>query len=350
MLENTLTFLAEKGFAKFDKKEKFYLLSTILAIAEAGQDEKKAIYSKIKGYKKNKQFHYVYILEGVKSKIERGMPFAEALHTSGILTDREFHILKTSKNGLASGIEKIIEHNENSSKFFAGLLLAIVPPGLILILLLASQPAVYEVLTNMTKPIVEAGGTPPPINPYLRDRTYYGVITAIYLLITSSIVIFFILAKKYRPRQYWKLFPIIEEEYVLDILKSIKSVSEGGGINLADTAKALAMGEKDPIKKDFFEEIKKRTSVGKEKLSEVFASFGANYNTITLLEIGEESNDFGKGLDMSIRDLEKKYSRDIKIFLKAAFWIGQFSMIGIAIKPIIDIMLLMSISQLNFEV
>ena len=333
----------------FPKKEKYYMLNYIKAISNSGQDEKLAINNKIIEYKKRKKPLLLYIMKVVKEEIDKGKPFAKALLLGKVLNEREFHILMSSKGGLAAGIEKIIETNKKSSKSFAGFALLLIPPSIMITTLYVTHDMVKNVLVSMVQPIVSAGGTPPPLPAYLEDPSIYLYVNIVFYSLIALFVTFMFILKNKFPEKYLRVIPIIEEEYVLDILKSIKSVSDGGGINLANTAKALSNGETNKIKKAIFEEIIERTSYGKEKISEIFEKYGANYNTISSLKIGEDSNNISIGLNIALEDLENRYKRDIGIFLKVGLWGGQLSMITIAGKPLIDIMLIMSVNQMNFK-
>jgi type II secretory pathway component PulF len=354
VIEKILDFLETKNI-KYPKKDKFNLLSTIKAMAKKNGQEIKAIENKLISFKKRGRLEdklKIRKLNNVKKAIERGRPFSEALFNAGIITPREYHILKTTKgDNISSGIEKILETQTNSSKVVGGFVLMLAPPGVILVALLWTQPLVFQILNDMLSPIVSAGGTPPPIKPYLSDRTYYIFLNFIYFLIIGVAMSAYILGKKIFPKKFFKYAPpIIQQELVLNILKSIKTVSEGGGINLSNTAKALVNGEEDNIKKQIFQKIVERTSRGKQHLSDVLEEFNVDYDVIGNIKVGEESNDLGEGLDIAIDDLETKYNRNISLFLKTSMWIGQLSMIFIAMKPMIDIMLLMSIGQLDFKV
>lgn len=343
--------LGEKlNILKFPKKEKFYVLSYIRAIANAGIDEKKGILNKYNEYVLRKQGYLTFKMEKAKRAIESGKKIAIAMEDAGIINQRELHILLTSKGGLVAGIDKILEVSRRSNKSKVALMLLLIPPTIITVALLVFHDSVKQIIVNMMKPLVSAGATPPPIPSYLNDPTLY--INGNIAWFTLMIVFFGGMAflKKYKPYRFMKVIPIIEEEYTIDILKSLQSVMEGGGINLSNAAKALANGETDSIRKGIFERIVARTGAGKEKLSDVFDEFGVNYNTISSIKIGEDSNDLSIGLNIALEDIEVRYNRDIKIFIQFGLWGGQLAMLGIALKPMIDIMMLMSVSQLNFSV
>jgi len=339
-----------KKIIKFPNNEKFYLLNYIKAISNSGQDEKVSIKNKIYEYKKRKKYFLAFILEDVKSKIDIGLRFAVALKSAGVINDREYHILITSKNGLAAGIEKIIETSQKSHKSKVAFMLLIFPPSIILLALLFSHDMVKGVLENMLQPIKSAGGTPPPIKEYLIDPTTYIYINSVYFSTIILFIVGYFIVKKYYPKQFLKMIPIVEEEYTLDILKSLKTVMSGGGINISNAAKALANGEPDNIKKLLFEAVVESTSKGKKELSSVFEEFNISYNTVSAIKIGEDSNNIDIGLNIAVSELEERYNRDINLFLKICMWGGQLAMIGIAGKPMIDIMLLMSVGQLNFQI
>lgn len=354
MVENSFypayLFLKKNKLFKFPKREKFYLLNYIKAISNSGKDEKLAIKNKIEEYKKRKKYFLMFALLEVKSEIDKGKKFAIALKNGQILSEREYHILVNSKGGIAQGIEKIIETNQKSSKSIAAFMLLVIPPSIMILALLFSHDAVKNVLENMLKPIKDAGGTPPPIADYLLDPTMYIIFNVAFFSILFGGITFMVFMKKYFPNRYLGIIPIIEEEYTLDLLKSLKTVMAGGGINMSNAAKALGNGEPNNVKRLILEKIVERTASGKEKISEVFEEFNVNYNTVSSLKIGEDSNNIQIGLNIAIDDLNTRYEKDIGLALKIGMWGGQLSMIGIAGKPLIDIMLLMSIGQLNFKV
>lgn len=349
-MDKILEILDKLGMLKYPAKEKFRLLNKIKAISKSGQDEKKAIFNKIEEYKKAKKYNLAYILQKVKNETDNGKRLVDALYVAKLINPGEYYVLTNVKGGIAEGIDKIIENNEKSSKSTIGFILALLPPALILIALLASHGTVKEVLDNMMQPIVAAGATPPPMPDYLIDNTNYIIFNVAFFSIVIGGFIFIKVVKNFYPTKYLSIFPIIQEEYILDLLKSIKNVSNGGGLNISNTAKALSMGQTNNIKKMILDDIVVATSNGKIEISKVLEKYSVNYSICSNIEIGEESGNINNGLDIAISELELEYARDINIFLKASMWIGQLSMIGIAMKPMIDIMLLVSVGPLNFQV
>lgn len=349
-MESILEFLDKYGLLKFPRKEKFRVLNKIKAIANSGQDEKKAIYNKVIEYRKSKKFILAHILAKVEYNIkERGKNLIEALKISGLINAGEYYILTNVKGGIGEGIDKIIENSVKSSKSIAGVLLALVPPAGILILLLSTHGTVADILNTMMDPISSAGATPPPLPEYLIDNTNYILGNVVFFGLLIFGFAFFQYIKKYHPTKYLSLFPIMEDEYVLDLLKSIKNVSHGGGLNISDTAKALSMGQNNSIKKLILDEIVVATENGKIQISKIFEKYSISYSVCSNIEIGEESGDINDGFKIAIAELEAEYERNIVIYLKTAMWVGQLLMIGIAMKPIVDIMLLVSVGPLNFQ-
>lgn len=352
--EKFFPLLEKLQIVKFTPKEKYYFLSYIMAISNAGQDERKAVQNKIYEYEKTGKSYLLYKMKLVKAEIDKGRRFSQALFNAGLINEREFHILTTSKGGMAAGIEKIIESSKRTGKSKIALTLLLTPPSIMIVMLLIFHQSVKDVLVGSTSQIVSAGGKPPPLPAYLDSPNTYIAANVIYWSIIVGIGLFIYFVKKNTPSMYLKtvgkVIPVIEEEYTLDILKSLQNVMSGGGINLSNAAKALANGESDNVRKKIFDTIVARTSIGKEKISDVFEEFGINYNTISALKIGEESTNIQIGIDIALEDIEKRYTRDIKIFTQIGLWGGQLSMLGIAGKPMIDIMLLMSVGQLNFQV
>lgn len=341
--------LDELGLLKFPEAEKFRLLNKIKAIANSGQEEKKAISNKIIEYDKRKKYHLSYILKKIKVETDNGKKLVEALYQVKIINAGEYYILKNTKGSIALGIDKIIESHNKSSKSKVGFLLMLLPPAIILLALLFSHDQVKDVLNNMMAPIVAAGAKPPEMPNYLIDKTNYIIYNVLFFGLIIGIFATIKITKKYYPKKYLSIFPIIQEEYMLDLLKSIQNVSKGGGMNISNTAKALSMGQDDNVKKMILDEIVEKTANGQVFISPILDEYSVNYSICSNIAIGEDSGDINKGLLIAITELELEYERDIKLFLKAGMWIGQLSMIGIAMKPMIDIMLLVSVGPLNFS-
>lgn len=335
---------------RLSKKEKFYFLNLIRAIALAGQDEKRAIESKLEEYRRKQYIPGILIMEKVLRDMGKGKTLVDTLYKYGILTEREYHILKNSRDGLANGIERILEAQKRNQKSKSAFLLMFAPPGLMLLTLYFSQPQVYAIIDKMLEPIRSAGATPPPIPAYMKDPTIYLMGNILYFGALAALFVIVFIVKKYYPKKYLSMFPIVEEEYTYDIIRSLKTVMEGGGLNLTNAAKALSLGEKDNIRKSLFNDIYESIMRGKVKMYEVLEEYSVNYNTVSAVRIGEEAKDLNLGLMIALEDIQKRYERDIAIFMKVAMWSGQLGMLGVAIKPMIDILLIMSVGQLNFKI
>ncbi len=341
--------LDKLNFLKFSESEKFRLLNKIKAISNSGQEEKKAIINKITEFEKRKKYNLVYILNKVKNEIDNGKKIVDALYECKIINAGEYYILKNTKGSIAIGIDKIIEIHSKSSKSLMAFILMLLPPAIMLVALLASHGEVKEVLDNMMKPIISAGATPPEMPHYLVDNTNYIIFNVAFFgfLILSAISLYVI--KNYFPKKYLTIFPIIQQEYMLDLLKAIQNVSKGGGMNISNTAKALAMGQSNNVKKLILEEIVDETQNGRIYISHILDAYGVNYSVCSNISIGEDAGNINNGLLIAISELESEYNRNIKLFLKSGMWIGQISMILIAMKPMIDIMILVSVGPLNFK-
>lgn len=337
------------GKVKISNKERNNLLSYIKAIDKSGKDPNKAITNKIEEYTMRKKHKLKAQMEGVLDYTSRGGRLVEALYENNIINQQELYVLLNAKDGLASGIEKIIENSKNSGRFKFGIMMFLGPILAIAGALLAFHDPVKGIVIGVTEPMRSAGATPPPIPEYLVDPYMYIVTNiAIWTVLIGSIIFIQILKKK-KPALYLKTIPILEEEFTLDVLKSLKTLMEGGGINLSDAANALTKGSTDPIKHDLYQSIVTRTKNGKQKLSDALSEFGINYNTISALKIGEDGNDIAAGIDIALEDLESRYKRDIGIYLRLCFWGGQLGMMFVAMKPMVDILMLMSVGQMNFE-
>lgn len=337
------------GKVTIGTRERNNLLSYIKAIDKSGKDPNQAISNKIEEFTIRKKHTLRKQMEGVQDFTSRGGRLVEALYANNIINQQELYILLNAKDGLANGIEKIIENSKNSGRFKLGLIMFLGPIVAIAAALLAFHAPVKDIVIGVTEPMRSAGATPPPIPEYLIDPHMYIIVNiGIWLTIFGSVTIMMFL-RKTKPAIYLKTIPILEEEFTLDILKSLKTLMEGGGMNLSNAANALTKGASDPIKHALYQSIVDRTKNGQQKLSDALAEFGINYNTISALRIGEDGNDISAGINIALDDLEERYKRDIGIYLRLAFWGGQIGMMLIAMKPMVDILMLMSVGQMNFE-
>lgn len=338
-----------KNKISLPKAERINLLSYIRAIDKSGKDPNIAITNKIEEYTKRKKRKLKKICIKVKDVTSSGGRLIDGLKDAGIINQKERYILENSKDGLAAGIDKIISQSKNSGKIMLGIFMFLGPIVAIAAALLIFHQPVKNIVVGVTAPIRSAGATPPPIPPYLLDPHMYILLNIVLWFVIISTFFFMRFMKEYRPSEYIKSIPIIEQEYAIDILDSIKTLIASGGMNLSDAAIALNTGAEDTIKRKIYSRIIERTRLGKRNLSEVLEEFGFSYSVISALKIGEDSGDLNAGIEIALEDLTNRYKRNISIYLKASFWAGQLGMMGIALKPMVDILMLMSIGQMNFQ-
>jgi len=338
------------AFGKLPKKERDNLLLYIKAIDKSGKDPNLAIKNKIEEYTIRKKKKYKKIMERVNDVTSRGGRLIDGLEKAGIITQQEYFILLNSKDGLAAGIDKIIDKSKSSKKMLMGVVMFLGPIIAIATALLVFHPQVKDIVVGVTAPIRDAGGTPAPIPEYLLDPHAYIMLNIGLWFLIITTVIFLKFLKATRPKDYIKSFPLIEQEIMIDILSSIQTLRAGGGMNLANAAEALRKGADDSIKRKIYEKIVEQARDGKNDMSKVMSTFGVSYNTISALKIGEDSSDFDAGVNIALEDLMGRYDRNISLYLKTAFWGGQFGMMGIAMKPMVDILMLMSVGQMNFQI
>jgi len=331
------------------KAERINFLLFVKAIDKYGKDPSVAVSSKMEEYQERKKKKFLKTMENIQLSLSGGTRFVEALYENGIVSLQEYYILINSKDGLATGIDKIIVAGKKTGKIQLGLILLITPIVVLATALLVFHGAVKDIVVGVTAPIVEAGATPPPIPEYLINPKMYILLNITMWIVIIGSFIFFKLLKKSRPDLYLTTLPIVEEEFSIDILSSLKTLMSGGGMNLSLAAQALYYGSTDSIKKQLYKDIVDKTKDGSTELSKVMAKYGIRYSTLASLRLGEKSNDIVEGIDMAVEYLEEKYNRDIAMFLKIAFWGGQFGMMGIAMKPMVDILMLMSVGQMNFQ-
>ncbi len=330
-------------------KERINLLSYIRAIDKSGKNPNIAISNKIEEYKRRKKRRLRKVCERVRETTLSGEKLINGLYEAGIINKKELYILQNSKDGLAPGIDKIIDSSKESGKIMLGVFMFLGPIVALAAALLIFHEPVKKIVVGVSAPIRDAGATPAPIPAYLLDPTMYIILNIVIWLIIISVIIFMKLLKEYNPKEYIKSLPIMEQEYSIDILGSIRTLIASGGMNLSDAATALSEGSEDSIKEKVYLKIIEQTQLGKRNLSTVLEMFGFSYSTVSALQIGEDGGDLKAGIDIALEDLTARYKRNISIYLKACFWGGQLGMMGIAMKPMVDILMLMSVGQMSFE-
>jgi len=343
------THKAPPGKITISNAQRINLLSYIKAIDKSGKDVNQAIKNKLDEFVILKKKRLANQMRSIMEFTGKGGRLIEGLYECNIINKQELYILVNSKTGLADGIEKIINNSKNSGKMMLGVSMFLLPILAIAGALLLFHGQVKDIVIGVTAPMREAGATPPPIKDYLIDPTTYIIVNIGLWLIIGAVFGLMLYLKKYQPKEYLKSIPILEQEFTIDVLNSLKTMMDGGGMNLSDAAKALEIGSTDNIKKLVYGNIVSRTRRGQQRLSDALWELGVSYNTVSALKIGEDGNDIVVGINIALDDLEARYKRNVGIYLRVAFWGGQFGMMGIAIKPMVDILMLMSVGQMNFE-
>ena len=335
-----------KNLLRLSNNEKYRILNYLKNLEQVG-NLYKGISLKEEEYTKRKMKGPLSVITKIKKEMNNGQNIINAMHDSSLINDQEKEVFLKARD-FPSAIDQILDTREKKSKSIIGFLLILMPIGGILLLLLFSQESVLKILTDMSKPMIDAGATPAPIPAYMKTNTIYLLGNIVFFSIVSIFFVFLKWAKYNSPKIYFKTIPIFEEEYSLNLTKIILSMIKSG-MSFSEAIKTLQKYEKDPIFKKIFTEITEDLAQGKMNISEILENNGINYSTTSLIKMGEDSGKMIEALTSAHQEIKERYERDISIFLKSALWIGQIGMILIALKPMIDIMLLTSIGQLNFK-
>lgn len=340
-------FFHKLKFPLISSKEKTFLLMYIKETELNGSPVEESLYYKLAEFIERQKWDTAFIMNEVITIKKKGLKIDLSLFKAGILTQKEYQTLSKARS-LKDGINQIIDNKNKASKSMVGFLLLFAPPYIMITVLYFTHGLVKGVVDNMLAPIVQAGGTPPPLPNYLIDDSTY--LFFMLLLYGGGAVVMGILffLKHKNPKTYLKILPIIENEYTENILRDIQSLQDAG-ISLAESVEILLIGEKNIIKKNMYKELANNLKHGKINFTSVLRKYGVNYNTIALISMGE-NNRFKEVMKSALNNIEERYKRNINVFLKSAFWIGQIAMMGIAMKPMVDLLLLMSIGQMNFQV
>jgi hypothetical protein len=326
--------------------EKYRVLNYLRNLDKVG-NMKRGIELKQEEYTKRKKWGPLFVINKVNKHLKSGKDIVEAMFRANLINSRERQVFEKSRT-FSEATEQILDLQSKKSKSIMGFMLLLIPIGAILVLLLTTREMVNKVLTDMMKPIVAAGATPPPLPVYMESPLMYGLGNIAFFGGLLVVFLFMRYNKKHSPKVYFKTIPIFEEEYSFNIIHSLKSMLKSG-TSLSDSAKILLDGEDDNIKKKIYGEIVESTKKGVVSLADIFENNGINYSTVSLIKMGEDSGRMEEALNSAYNEIETRYNRDIKIFNTACMWGGQLGMIFISMKPMIDIMLLTSVGQLNFQ-
>lgn len=341
-----LEFLSKYFFNSKDKKLTLLLLKYT---EKSGSSLREGIENKIKESKKKKNFVLEYILSKVLFYMDiKGYKIVDAMFAAKFITQKEKSILLKSRN-FSEGIEQITYMNSRGSKLVLYHLFLFAPSYIVLVVLLATQGIVKDVLTKMVEPIAKAGGTPPPLPQYMQDPHTYLVINIGAFTILFLVLIFYYYLKNFDLPNYFKIFVLNEQENILSVLESINSLIKGG-INLTDSVKILLDDEKSVVKKQIYSDIYHNNIKGNISLNKIFDFYNVNYNTISLIQMGEKTNNIEDALQNAKDALEETYNINMLIYKKISFIGGQLLMFGILIIPMINILLYTSVQQLNFKI
>jgi len=330
------------------KSEKNFFLSYLKSGDLGGISSKELLDIKYDEYIYLKRYVMADLMQSILLEVKRGLNLPEALKNSKIISESEYLTLIKS-NSLSSGIDRITEQKESSGGAMNLILLFFVPPTIIVHLLLWSHDAVKNVLLNMTEPLREMTSKSVEIPHYLLDPTTYYVYGGIYHIIFISFIITILILRKINIKLYFKILPFRRFEYTIDIIHSIKSLKEAG-ISLADAVKISIMGETNSIKLAIYSDIQDSLRSGKSNLADILWNYNLDFTAIGFIRTGEKTKRFEELLVIADNEIKERYQSILEKFKPFAKIGGQVFMLGIAFKPMVDIMILTSIGQMDFEV
>lgn len=334
-------------YLQISSNQKKFVLLMLKYTEKGGSSLRSGVVTKIKEAKATKNFILEYILLKVLYYMDiRGLKIVESMYLARLINKKEHSILLAARN-FATGIDQITNIEKRGSALLVYNLLLLGPAYLMLVILLATHDLIKSVLEGMVKPMIDAGGHPPPLPDYMTDPTMYIYFNAIAWTFLSILLGFYYFTKHYNIPTYFKVFKLNEQELVLSVLDNIDSLLKSG-INITDSVKILMDSETHNVKKELYEQIYHAFLKGNIQLSVIFEYYNVNYQTIGLISMGEETNNIIQTLEIAKSSLEETYNTYMKAYAKISFYGGQILMGGVILKPIIDILLYTSIQQLNF--
>lgn len=330
------------------KGEKDFFLSYLKSGDLGGISSKDLLEIKKDEYLHLKRYIMADMVDKLLGEVRRGVGLAEALQAIEVITESEYLTLTKSRS-LSAGIDRITEKKKEAGGANGLLLLFFVPPIGITHLLLWTHGQVKDVLLKMTEPLREMTTKSVEIPGYLLDPTTYYIYGGLLHIILFGSIITFIVLKKINVPMYLKFLPYRRYEYTIDILHTIKSLKEAG-ISLSDSVKISIMGENDKIKLDIYKDIELSLKTGKGQLADILAKYHLDFTSIGFIRTGEKTKRFDQLLSIAEGEIKDRYERILKKLHPIAKFGGQVAMLGIAFKPMVDIMILTSIGQMDFEV
>jgi type II secretory pathway component PulF len=337
-----------KYSSKLIKRDREHFLIYLKSVAKSGSSIPDAIELQVDEYKKKKKILMVKLLEDLLFYSKKGTKLIDALYKSNLINENEYTILNKSKS-LDLGINQINDSKKTNSRSTAAYILLFAPPYIMITALLLTHGIVKDTLDSMFLGMVQSGAKAPPMAEYLSDPTAYIHWNILFWGILIVSVIFLAILKRYNTKTYFKIMFLSEKEYLIDILYSIKSLTEAG-LNMADSVEILAKGEPNFLKKKVYEELNEEFKKGKIKFSETLNEFGFNSTSCSLLRIGETTGKMKDALDNTYENLVEINDKIIEYALKTTKISGQILMMLVFGKPMIDILILMTTGMMNFEI
>jgi len=335
-------------YLKLKKNDKNFILINLKYTEKSGASLRKGIINKIREMRMKKDFLLEYLLLKVLYYMDvRGIKIVEAMKKAGLITQKEHSILTKSRS-FSDGIDQITNMEKRKSLLLVYNILLLAPMYLSLLALLFTHGLVKKTLMGMVEPMIKAGGTPPPLPHYMEDISTYIYINIFFFTILFIILGVYYYLKHFNITLYFKIFKFNEQEIMLDILYNIESLTNSG-INITDSVNILLESETNNVKKEIYKQIFIAFEKGNIQLSSIFEFYNVNYQTIGLINIGEETRNIKTTLSLAYLALREVFEKNMKIYGKIAFYFGQILMGMVILKPIIDILLYTSIQQLNFH-
>jgi len=331
------------------KNAKDDLLVYIKALHKAGFTITKAIETKLYSLKEKDPFAKQLKI-ALNEISKKGTNELEALFLAKVLDEQEKMILSEAKGNLPIAIDQIIAKNKGSKASFKIYSSIFGPPLIALVLLLSTHGLVKDIVAAVFEPMKQAGAKSDDFPEYLVNIKYYIMWNIFAFSIFFSFIGTVFYLKKFNYGKFLWMMPFARKEYAIDILYYLKT-SLSSGVTLAKATESLSKKEKNNIKRYVYSKIFNLFKTGRTKnIHQVFEDLHFDKHIVASLKLAEDSKDLIAPIEAAYEAAMEDYALKLKKWTILSKIIGQTLMMVVLFKPMVDLLLLMSIKQLNFTV
>jgi hypothetical protein len=311
------------------------------------------VYCKITGYGSKNYKRSIpkslELLRVLKMDHFEGITFDVSLRNNNWINEYEFNVLRFSKTEY-DGLEYIIEQQKNINNIGYAIMMLFLPAMFVSTAYFIFQPDMAAFTNQLLEPINNLSKKPIEIPAYMKDRTMFGLIAFSIYATFFGIVYMLIRLKNENPKMYFKVFPLVEKEFILNTVTPlynflIKGISFGEAVPLIYSDKKGSM-----LTKRIYSDMDDMLKRGDKRVYKVFQKYGIDKRTVAFLKIGAENDALVSSLKNIIDYNQTSYDKTVKRLVFTLPLIGQIIMVFILLIPLIDIILLTTVGVMSFTI